>query len=322
MTRSVLALAALLLAACNTGFEPQYRVRDVRILAVRSGVTAGSSADVAPGDTLVLQALVANPGRRADVRIGWFACLPAATEGKVPCEDATLIQDPSRLAGLSGVIPLGVNAFPDPGPEPALLGSVTMSLADPATVASLELALDFSVARAQQNVSYQCSLFADLVVVAVVDAGGKLSTAIKRVPVTLPPSQSLPPGVSNDYALNLNPDAGDVRRAPSDETTCAGGTSLADGPFPSGRTVICGVYASGSVQDISICDPDPRPAQESLGWQWYVTDGEFPDEGGAGNAQGDHLDFIRPPGTFTLWGILRDGRGGADWVTFDVGAAP
>jgi hypothetical protein len=86
--------------------------------------------------------------------------------------------------------------------------------------------------------------------------------------------------------------------------------------------VICGVYTSGSVQDINVCDPDPRPAQEGLEWQWYVTDGEFPDEGGVGNARGDHLDFVRPPGPFTLWGILRDGRGGVDWVTFDVAAAP
>jgi hypothetical protein len=322
VTRSVLALAALLLAACNTGFEPQYRVHDVRILAVRSGVTAGSSADVAPGDTLILQALVANPTHRADVQIGWFACLPVASDAQVPCEDATMVQDPSRLAGLAGVIPLGLNAFPDPGPEPAVVGSVAMPLADPATVTSLERALDYRIVRAQGNPSYQCSLHADIVVIAVVAAGGKLATAVKRVPVTLPPAQSLPPGVQNLYALNLNPDAVEVRRAPSDEATCAGGTSLADGSYPAGRTVLCGLSDSGSVQQISVCDPDPRTDFEALEWQWYATDGEFPDEGGVGNATGGHLDFIRPPGPFTLWGIVRDGRGGVDWVTFDVGAAP
>jgi hypothetical protein len=322
MTRSVLALAALFLAACNSGFEPQYRVQDVRLLAIRSGLTAGSSADVAPGDTLVLQALVANPGRRTDVQIGWFACLPPGSQGKVPCEDTSILQDPSRLAGLAGVIPLGVNTFPDPGPEPAVLGSVTMSLADPATVTSLEIALDFSIALAQANASYQCSLYADIVVVALVASNGKLSAAVKRVPVTLPPAQSLPPGLTNYYTLNLNPDAADVRRAPTDETTCAGGTSLGNGPYPAGRTTICGVFTSGSVQDINVCDPDPRPLQEGLEWQWYVTDGEFPTEGGVGNATGDYLDFDRPAGPFTLWGILRDGRGGVDWVTFDVGAAP
>jgi hypothetical protein len=324
VTRLLAATALLLLAACNSNFEPQYRVRDVRILAVRSGVTAGLSADVAPGDTLVLEALVANPARRNDLQIAWFACLPAASEGKLPCEDQTLLQDPSRLTGLAGVIPLGVNTFPSPptGPDPSVVGSVALSLAAPATVTSLERALDFAAARAQANASFQCAMFADIVVVTVVSAGGKVTTAIKRVPVTFPPGSTYPPGVTNHYLLNLNPSPIDVRRAPADEVTCAGGVSLAGTPYPAGRTVICGVYASGSAQDIEVCDPDPRPVQETLRWQWYVTDGEFPDEGGVGNALADHLDFIRPPGPFTLWGLLRDSRGGVDWVTFSVDAAP
>ncbi len=35
-------LSAALLAACNTGFEPQYRVRDLRVLAVKSRLAAGT----------------------------------------------------------------------------------------------------------------------------------------------------------------------------------------------------------------------------------------------------------------------------------------
>jgi hypothetical protein len=44
--------------------------------------------------------------------------------------------------------------------------------------------------------------------------------------------------------------------------------------------------------------------------------------GGLGNAEGSHLDFVAPPGPFTLWLILRDGRGGDAWKPFDVTPAP
>ncbi len=69
-----------------------------------------------------------------------------------------------------------------------------------------------------------------------------------------------------------------------------------------------------------MCEPDGSHSTpfESLEWQWYVTDGEFPEEGGVGNATGGDVDFIRPPGGFTLWTIVRDGRGGSDWATYVV----
>lgn len=306
VTRSPLA-ALLLLAACNTGFDPQYRVLDVRVLAVRSGVTAGSSADVAPGETLVLRALVANPKARPGLGVTWFGCLPAADESLSPCADPDYLVDPARLVPLTA----------GPSPRVVLLGTGgEVSYAVPA----LTDAMAFVVATAKARPTFECRLYAELVVVAVAEAEGVRSVAVKRVRVKPPAALVTAEGVTDRYALNLNPEALDVRRAPSDEATCAGGTSVATGAFPAGRTVVCGRASGTSTQQFAVCEPAGgiAAASERLDWQWYVTGGEFPEEGGVGNARGVSVDFERPSGPFTLWAIVRDGRGGDDWVTFLV----
>jgi hypothetical protein len=107
---------------------------------------------------------------------------------------------------------------------------------------------------------------------------------------------------------------------PSDPFFCAGGTSISAGPFPARKTMLCGAPASAA-ETYNVCDPGVvAQLDENLGWQWYVTEGDFPEEGGVGNATGDQVEFVRPSGPFTLWAILRDGRGGTDWVSYAVSA--
>ncbi len=308
MTRTLLLAAALLLAACNTNVDPQFRVNDVRIMAIRSAVLAGASADVQPGDTLVLDALVANPLGRPGLSIEWFACLPQGNDAVLPCSDLATLSDPSRLAGDPSVMVLGS------GPH--------VEYTPPA--AKLTAALDFAIDTARREPTYRCRLYAELVVVVVASAEGKRSVAEKAVRVV---PTSLPPDVTSYYTLNHNPKADDVLRAPSDPDACTGGTSLGAGPFPAGKTVICGransVPGTYTADRFNLCNPDGSitPEQdESLSWQWYAAGGDFPAVGGVGNARGDHVDFTRPPDAFALWGILRDGRGGTDWVSFAVSA--
>jgi hypothetical protein len=279
-------------------------------MAVRAGVSAGAAADVQPGDTLVLDALVANPLARPGLAVEWFGCLPTPNEAVSPCSDLATLSDPSRLVGNPSAVFLGS------GPR--------VEYAVPA----LTDALAFVIGRARDPKStWRCRLYAELVVVVVAVAEGKRSVAVKSVRVVPPDAQLAAAGVTSLYALNHNPKADDILRAPPDPDTCAGGTSLGAGPFPEGKTVLCGVENSVpgtyTVDRFTLCNPDgsTTPGQdESLGWQWYATGGDFPDVGGVGNARGDHVDFTRPPGGFTLWGILRDGRGGADWVSFAVSA--
>jgi hypothetical protein len=313
MTRPLLLAAALLLAACNTNVDPQFRVKDVRLLAVRSRVLTARpvqfpSADVAAGDTLVLDALVANPLARPGLTVEWFACLPTPSDAVSPCADLATLQDPTRLAPLAA------------GPNPTVLAlgaGPSVQLPIPA----LADALAFVVATAQRQPTFACRMYAEIVVVVVASAEGRHSVAVKTVRVKPASSALAAAGVPDLYVLNLNPAVGDVVRAPSDADTCTGGTPLSAAPFPAGRTTLCGRSVSGSTQVYNVCDPGgTTPTDESLGWQWYVTDGDFPGEGGVGNATGDSVDFTRPAGAFTLWVILRDGRGGDHWVTLAVSA--
>jgi hypothetical protein len=301
--RRALLLAAAALCACNTGFEPQYRVRDVRILALRSNAQGSASADVSPTDTLALEALVVNPRGRAGLTVDWIACVPQASDAIPPCLDQAWLADPARLLAAAGTVPgvvsLGTGT------------SVTTSIPD------VTAALEFAIYGAQVEPTFACRLFAQLVVVAVARAEGVSSTSYKLVPILPTPAllAAATPPVTSQYVVNLNPHVGEVRRDPADPDACTGGTLAATLPFPSGDVVLCGLGTNDAAQTYNLCEPGGAisSALERLDWQWYVTDGEFPDVGGVGDARGGHVKFRRPAGPFTLWSLVRDGRGGVEW---------
>jgi hypothetical protein len=331
--RRILPLLVLALAACNTGFEPQYRVKDLRILDLQSlALGSASTADVAPGDKLQLSALVANPLNRPGLTVDWIACLPQPNQAIPPCLDDAYLQDPARLAAAAGKVPGVVSLDPGlvvtSGPTWAVLETTYPVPSTPDVLA----ALDFVIGLAQQNSTYECRLYAQLVVVAVASAGGHQSLAYKQIPL-LPPtgwrsgaSTVCTPGgapmcVDDRYVLNLNPSVGAIQLNPTDQDACTGGTPVTAPPFafPSGEVVLCGAAGNGSLQAYNFCEPDGSTTQafETIDWQWYATDGNFPDSGsGVGDARGTHVKFQRPASGFTLWVIARDGRGGTDWAIY------
>jgi hypothetical protein len=345
--KRALLLAAALLAACNTGFDPQYRVTDLRILAIRdypaNAPPPSPAADLNPTDTLALDALVVNTLSRPGFEVRWVACLPPASDALVPCADNAYLADPAKLLAAASVPGSGVLLLPS-GPH------IEVPLPD------VTAALQFAVYLASRDQTYECRLYSELVVVAIAQAEGKQSIAQKRVRI-LPTAQQLAstPGVENRYTLNLNPIFGDIRLQPDDRITCAGGISICwvpgqckgsssmapfpgpfpTAPFPAGKIVMCGQGGAGdtnlggggsggAVGQYNVCNPSPpgtrstSQVNEILDWQWYVTDGDFPKVGGVGDAMGGDVDFERPPGAFTLWAIVRDGRGGVDWASFAV----
>jgi hypothetical protein len=326
MRRSLL-LAVVALAACNTGFDPQYRVLDVRLLAIsshaQSSTFGSNSADVQPGDTLGLTALVANPKHRSGLTVDWIACLPQPSDAASPCLDDANLEDPSRLAAgvgtIPGVVSLGSGTTAQVGPDS---WKATVSYPVPGSPDVLA-ALDFLIGSARLNSTVECHLYATLVVVAVASAEGQRSVSYKLVPI-LPPASMIPASVSDLYLPNNNPIFGTVQLNPSDENQCTGGTPVSPPSFPAGETVMCGsLSASSSIDSFSICEPGklPTPTTEVMDWQWYATQGEFPDSGsGAGDARGVHVKFRRPAGQFTLWSIVRDGRGGTDWAEYVTSA--
>lgn len=301
-----LAAPALLLAlACNTGFAPQYRVTDLRILGVRAQVVGSASADASPDDTLQLEALVANPLGRAGLTVRWFVCLHESSAGVPPCIEPDLLKDPDRLAATPGVLELPPGT--GTGEQPP---AIPLSSLPPEQVTA---ALDAARALAAAEPTYQCRLYVEVPLVVVAQAEGGRDVALKRVRVVPPP-----PWVG--YAPNLNPAVEDVARAPSNRDGCSGGASVGPTGFPMGGTVLCGRGDAPGSYDV--CGPGgvAGSAYEQQGWQWFTTAGEFPEFDGIGNATGRDVDFDRPPGEFTLWVILRDGRGGEAWWTATIAA--
>lgn len=322
---SRLALPALLLAlGCNPGFDPQYRVTDLRILAVHAEVAGSADASgVTTADpnltqSLQLEALVANPQNRT-LRVRWFACAPSTTGDLPPCLDPAFLRDPSSLAA--------AGAYEVPGPPPPATGEqpppIALSSLPPPVVAALQQALQDRRNLALSQPTYQCLIYVEIPLVVIAQADGLQDVALKRVRIVQTPPAPTPP--DDWYVVNSNPVIDDAYRAPVDETTCTGGTSIAPPTaFPAGRTTLCARENPVSPRNYNVCDAagNPTSVDESDSWQWYVTAGEFPKVGGLGNAEGSHLEFDRPSRPFTLWLILRDGRGGDVWKRFDIGPAP
>ncbi len=317
--------AVLALLACNTGFEPQYRVTDLRILAVRADVNGGTTCDVMPGDVLELAALVANP-RGSVVTVSWFACPPIVGE-RSPCLDPEFLRDP---VGLAGTYPAGRVLFLGNDVAPPLLP--VPDLGD-ALAAAIGLLKD----PVYGDPTFACRLYVPIPVVVVAEGDGRREVATKDVRV-VPTVEMLTandiawtpvPITAGDYVLNANPGILDVVSGPDDRDLCTAGTSVGGiASLPTGETVLCGkpgYYGQpgyDSAQDFIQCGAgtDRTWTKESLSWQWYTTGGTFPQVGGEGNAMGRSIDFERPPDAFTLWAILRDGRGGVAWTRRDVAA--
>jgi hypothetical protein len=316
---------AFALAACNTGFQPQYRVADLRILALRSEVVEAAGcgdlpptspapcvADPNPSDTVVLEALVANPQQRSGLLVRWFACAPNGTDLVPPCIDDAVLSDPESIATAPGVIALPAGEEIDVHPD-----GVTIRITIPLSqipAGAIAAALDAKKAQATAQPTFQCSMFVEVPLVVIATAEGRRDVALKRVRLVRP--DVTPP--FDGYVTNVNPKIGDVVSGPSDASRCTGGATIGSGPFPSARTTLCARHDAQGLYNLCDANGNRTPASEGYDWQWYVTDGEFPDSGGVGNETDDHPDFVRPAGAFTMWVILRDGRGGVDWVRMDV----
>lgn len=308
----LLLLSTLAAAACSPSFDRQYLVTDLRILAIRVEAGGGPAADVSPGQPLALRALVANPRGRAGAVVQWYACAPDASEAATPCRDAEMLADPGRLTSDPRVARLGQCA-------PAADGDCLVS----ATLPDFSAALDYALATAARDPAFACRPYAEWPVVAVARAGDRQVIALKRIRVIPSPAQLASLGLS--YAANTNPDIGAVVRARPTWGTCDGGIPVVPGPFPSGETTLCAEAATGASDAFASCGPagERVATSEHPSWQWYVTDGRFPDfDDGSGNANRNEPRFVRPAGPFTLWTIVRDGRGGEGWRRSDVGAAP
>lgn len=129
--RSPLLWTALL-AGCTTSFEPASKVTDLRVLAVES-----SPPEVAPGDTVSLSALIADPsGVVVPPTVVWLVCFPDAVNGVDSCTNGTNPQAPVGFGVTEIDVPVPADVPLEPAGDPnaqtaVLLTLVACTSADP-----------------------------------------------------------------------------------------------------------------------------------------------------------------------------------------------
>lgn len=312
-TMRTLRLAApllSLLAACNLDAPKQYLLPDLRILAIRASAGGGPLSDADIDEPVILDALIVNPLGRTGLTLDWYACPPSTPAAISPCLDPEILRDPAAISTV-----LAAYHFAGGGPP----GPATFSLT--LTPEQEDAAIQALIAQATATPGLQCQLYFELPILAVVSDGEVTELAVKYVRIAPSAARAAFPDSPEAYVPNRNPAIEALEANPTDEDGCTGGTVLAD-PLPAGELTVCARPTAESRQTYSRCTDDgPPPAPdtvEELSWQWYVSAGEIAQGGFDGNATGNPIDLKPPDAPFTLWTIVRDGRGGAAWTATDL----
>jgi hypothetical protein len=339
-------LATLALGgACESGFDRNDQiVNSLRILGVRSHVGGYDGidwADAGPGDNVEFSALVANPGGDPSLTVTWLACIPIP--GQVsPCTYAPDLRDPTLLIPMAS----------DPTTGVVLLGTgadIQYTIPD-----EFEALLDPLIVNAQMHVNAECGIYTEVPLLVIAQTTTQTFTAAKNIRLT--PWRKIGSNAPNDptlqfYERNANPVAGglaipasldlcqgqDLTTACLTDGDCAAlgatGTCVKNfctGPmtFPDGLQTVC--MRVGQAQGYYDCDLDgPIVSAGGIGTMeypevtWYMTGGALAGFAGPSNG-GTPSDvtrlftgFSRPVGPFTLYGVVRDGRDGEDWIAQD-----
>jgi hypothetical protein len=329
-------LLALGLSACVSGFDRNDQlVNGLRILGAAAHIDNGDGvdwADAEVGDTVTFSALVANPTGVPGVTVTWVTCLPSLNNTVTPCTDSSVLRHPADLITLAddpskGVLKLGVGE--------------TIQFSVPQEVGYL---LDQLITRADQNVNAQCALYLEVPVIIIVQGSdGSGVTAVKNL--RLSPWSQVGPGASDPalqhYIRNSNPSIAALN-LPNDYSACVGQTLVAScqtdadcggatcsadhwcppAPFPDGGKVICGQIPDADIQTYYYCGLDGVDGSEMEypSITWYATGGGqsgIDNKNTAGTpdlASRTFELYTRPPGPFTLYGVVRDGRDGENWI--------
>ena len=336
-------LVALGLASCVSGFDRNDQlVTGLRILGAASHIDNGDGtdwADAEVGDTVTFSALVANPTNIPTVTVTWVTCLPSLNQTLTPCTNELVLRNPVQLIGMDGVIQLGVGEtiqYTVPQEVGDLLQQLITRAEDPTMLVA------------------QCSIFIEAPVIIIAqgsDAQGNVIsvvTAVKNLRLS-PWSQIGPTDKSNPalqgYVRNANPTI-TALNIPNDKSACAGQTLVqscqtdadcggatcsSDGwcppaaMFPTGSQTICGLIpptVPNNIQTYYYCGLDGVDGSEMEypSITWYATGGGQATISNSNTAGTPDLAsrtfelYTRPPGPFTLYGVVRDGRDGENWI--------
>ncbi len=308
MTRRLLMLLAL--TACDQGFRYESQVTDLRLLGIRA-----TPADLAPGESAQLEALVLDPSRAEPPTVLWVGCAADPfNQNRSPCADSAVLQDPAALTGGTGTLPEGVTIIGFNGmasyAAPATLFS-PLTADDPIRqTGTVGLVLAFTVAETVSPTASSDELKAVFDRVQKKEVKSVLSLFRLRI--------------SENAERNHNPTVDAV---------------LVDGVrWPTnarvgvkrGQQLVLDLEAPESAFEpyTAITPAGSSPTAEKIQVAWYAATGTFSQPDTALH-ETVKTTFTAPPGSdprnplperpqFPLWTVLRDSRGGQSWRTWAV----
>jgi hypothetical protein len=272
-----LAVALAPLWSCSGELSPQSLVERFRILAVRADVPEPS-----PGDTVTLDALVADPdGAGRAVSYLWVACVLG------PSRDPQACADPSG-GGIIGVGFAATFSFV----APALAGGETAA----------QVLLTFSGCAGG---TFTLPMDGGTPSGTPECAGGDAATAYKRVVVSTATERNHNPSLAT---LSLDGESW-VEGPAVTRTACVEGSTCT--PLEVGATL-----GPGSAENwTEIVFGSPQVRTEEVFVSWFATGGSF--ERIRSGGEDPKVKFTPPkePGTLDFWFVVHDGRGGTDWTS-------
>ncbi|MEW5738794.1 MAG: hypothetical protein AB1938_07695 [Myxococcota bacterium] len=310
--RRALFLALLPLLGCDFGFRPETLVENMRLLGVRA-----DPADLAPGETARLEALVLDPSRPGQKSsVLWLGCAPDPFNlNRSACSDMeTLTNAADFFSGGArpdgGMLPEGVSLIGfNENAAYAARADVFAALppGDPGRITgTVGQALLFAVAEDVPPDATEEELQA--VFGRVADGGTRAMTALFRVRISESPERNTNPALSS--------------------------FSVAREPWPRGAhvTVLPGepVELDADAPDSAFerfTNPTPTGVEEKterILVAWYSTSGRFTEPRTALREQvktvftapggEDEDDPVPPSRTGVIYLVLRDTRGGQSWT--------
>ncbi len=311
MRRTLAILLVALLGGCEEDFKPESEVAGLRVLGLRA-----TPAELAPGQTATLSALVVDPTRPGQRNtLLWLGCeADPLNLGRSACSDTEALADPAKLVPVAG-----------DGTQPQLPPG--MSVIGFNETASYTVREDLFAELAPEDPRRRSGTVGQVLLLAIAEEVSPLPTReelealFERVRNREVPSVMtlFRMKVSEDGQSNHNPELGPLRAG---SEVLAPGTTLrlsGDGPTPLELT-------APDTSFETYTQPTPDGAEETKTEQliaaWYATAGRFEPYRMVLRSE-TPLEYLPPDGSRlqpfpekrqgTLWVVVRDVRGGQAW---------
>lgn len=307
--RALVVGLSLFLAACTPeDFPTESLVDRLRMLGISS-----SPADLAPGETAQLSALVLDPTRSGATTTFWLACDPDPfNENRSACTDPAVVNDPSRLGDMNALPPgvrfAGLNATATYSAPRGLFDLLAAD--DPRrTLGTVGTLITISVAEAVSPTAPMEELAALFGRVQRREVASLISLFRVRI--------------SEDPERNQNPQ---VSRLIVDGVDWPAGARVMVKPA---QDVVLDVDAADSAFEpfTAVTPSGPEARTERILVSWYSTAGRFSETRTAMREQvkttytapgKKPFDPVPERRTGTLWTVLRDTRGALTWREFPL----